>query len=243
MLTTPQNPPPGLARVRDRIAEAAREACRDPGSITLIGVAKSQPAQAIARALDEGLADLGENYVQEALGHAAVLGARPVRWHFVGALQSNKTRPVAEHFDWVHTVDRLKIAERLSAQRPQGMTPLAICLQVHLGGEETKGGVSPAQLPALARAVALLPRLALRGLMALPPEEKEVARQRHWFRELRLLRDALNREGFALDALSMGMSGDFEAAIAEGATHVRIGTALFGARPPPDHLPAPGPAH
>jgi pyridoxal phosphate enzyme (YggS family) len=231
MLTAPQNPSPGLARVRDGIARAARAACRDPASITLIGVAKSQPAQAIARAVDGGLGDLGENYVQEAERHAAELGARPVRWHFIGALQSNKTRPVAERFDWVHTVDRLKIAERLSAQRPAGLPPLAVCIQVRLGGEETKSGASPAALPALARAIARLPGLALRGLMALPPAETDVARQRHWFRELRLLRDALNADGFALDALSMGMSGDFEAAIAEGATHVRIGTALFGARP------------
>lgn len=231
MLTAPQNAAPGLARVQERIAKAAREACRDPASVTLIGVAKSQPDGPIVRAVDAGLADLGENYVQEALRHAALLGERSVRWHFIGALQSNKTRPVAERFDWVHTVDRLKIAERLSAQRPAGMAPLSVCIQVNLGAEQTKSGVSPEQLPALARAVARLPRLALRGLMALPPEEPEAARQRHWFRELRLLRDALARDGLALDALSMGMSGDFEAAIAEGATHVRIGTALFGARP------------
>lgn len=233
MLTAPQNPSPGLARVRERIARAAREACRDPASVTLIGVAKSQPASAIAGAVDSGLADLGENYLQEAQHHAALLAGRTVSWHFIGALQSNKTRPVAERFDWVHTVDRLKIAERLSAQRPPGMAPLAVCIQVNLAGEATKSGVAAAELPALAQAVAGLPRLALRGLMALPPEEPDVARQRHWFRELRLLRDALVQRGLALDALSMGMSGDFEAAIAEGATHVRIGSALFGPRPPP----------
>jgi len=233
MLTTPQNPSPGLARVRERIAGAARGACRDPASVTLIGVAKSQPAEVIATVVAGGLADLGENYLQEALEHAALLAGKPVRWHFIGTLQSNKTRPVAERFDWVHTVDRLKIAERLSAQRPEGLAPLAVCIEVNLAGEETKSGVRPAELPALAREVARLPRLALRGLMAMPPEEPDPARQRHWFRELRRLRDALNGEGLALDALSMGMSGDFEAAIAEGATHVRIGTALFGARPPP----------
>lgn len=233
MLTAPQNPSPGLARVRERIARAARKACRDPASVTLIGVAKSQPAAAIARAVDEGLADLGENYLQEAQDHAALLAGRTVCWHFIGALQSNKTRPVAERFDWVHTVDRLKIAERLSAQRPPGMLPLAVCIQVNLAGEATKSGVAPAELPALARAVAGLPRLALRGLMALPPEEPDVAHQRHWFRELRLLRDALVQHGLPLDALSMGMSGDFEVAIAEGATHLRIGSALFGPRPPP----------
>ncbi|MBX3704145.1 MAG: YggS family pyridoxal phosphate-dependent enzyme [Steroidobacteraceae bacterium] len=233
MLTAPQNPSPGLARVRERIARAAREACRDPASVTLIGVAKSQPAASIARAIDDGLADLGENYLQEAEAHARALAGRPLRWHFIGALQSNKTRPVAERFDWVHTVDRLKIAERLSAQRPAQLPPLAVCIQVNLAGEASKAGVQPDQLPALARAVAALPRLALRGLMALPPEETEIARQRHWFRELRRLRDALAQDGLSLDALSMGMSGDFEAAIAEGATHLRIGSALFGPRPPP----------
>lgn len=231
MLTAPQNTAPGLARVRERIAEAARAACRDPASITLIGVAKSQPAEVISAVVAGGLADLGENYLQEAQAHARMLGPGSLRWHFIGPLQSNKTRPVAERFDWVHTVDRLKIAERLSAQRPESLPPLAVCIQVHLGDEPTKSGVGPQELPALARAVARLPRLSLRGLMAMPPEETDVALQRQWFRELRELRDALNRDGLVLDALSMGMSGDLEAAIAEGATHVRIGTALFGARP------------
>jgi pyridoxal phosphate enzyme (YggS family) len=230
MLTTPQNPAGRLALVRDRIALAARAACRDPADITLIGVAKSQSRERILAALDAGLTDLGENYVQEASEHAALLAGRAVRRHFIGALQSNKTRPVAESFDWVHTVDRLKIAERLSAQRPDALPPLAVCLQVRLGDEETKSGVSPGELPALAAGVAVLPRLALRGLMALPPEETDVARQRHWFRELRRLLEQLNAAGHRLDALSMGMSGDFEAAIAEGATHVRIGTAVFGER-------------
>lgn len=216
--------------MRDRIALAARAACRDPAAITLIGVAKSQSRERILAALDAGLTDLGENYVQEASEHAALLAGRAVRRHFIGALQSNKTRPVAESFDWVHTVDRLKIAERLSAQRPDALPPLAVCLQVRLGDEETKSGVSPGELPALAAGVAVLPRLALRGLMALPPEETDVARQRHWFRELRRLLERLNDAGHRLDALSMGMSGDFEAAIAEGATHVRIGTAVFGER-------------
>ncbi len=230
MLTAPQNPADRLALVRDRIAQAARAACRDPASITLIGVAKSQSAGRIAAALDAGLADLGENYVQEALAHAALTAGRPVRWHFIGALQSNKTRPVAESFDWVHTVDRLKIAERLSAQRPASLAPLSVCIQVRLGDEARKSGAAPAELPALARAIAGLPRLSLRGLMALPPEESDRARQRHWFHALRRLLEGLNRDGHRLDALSMGMSGDFEAAIAEGATHLRIGTAVFGAR-------------
>ena len=230
MLTAPQNPAGRLALVRDRVAQAAREACRDPATVTLIGVAKSQSRERILAALDAGLADLGENYVQEAAEHVPLLAGRAVRRHFIGALQSNKTRPVAESFDWVHTVDRLKIAERLSAQRPDALAPLAVCLQVRLGEEATKSGVTPAELPALAAGVAALPRLSLRGLMALPPEETDVARQRHWFRELRRLLERLNGAGHRLDALSMGMSGDFEAAIAEGATHVRIGTAIFGER-------------
>jgi hypothetical protein len=230
MLTAPQNPAGRLALVRNRIATAAREACRDPAGITLIGVAKSQPHERILAALDAGLADLGENYVQEAQQHAALLEGRAVRRHFIGALQSNKTRPVALSFDWVHTVDRLKIAERLSAQRPAVLAPLSVCLQVRLGDEETKSGVAPGELPALAAGVAVLPQLSLRGLMTLPPDESDVTRQRHWFRELRRLLERLNDAGHRLDALSMGMSGDFEAAIAEGATHVRVGTAIFGAR-------------
>lgn len=234
MLTAPQNPAAGLAALRENAANAARRACRDPAAVTLIGVAKSQSLARILAAVDAGLADLGENYLQEAERHRAALAGRSLRWHFVGALQANKTRPVAAVFDWVHTVDRLRIAERLSAQRPAPLPPLAVCLQVKLGDEETKSGVAPADLPALAAAVARLPRLALRGLMTLPPEETDPARQRRWFRELRELRDALNRAGHRLDALSMGMSADYEAAIAEGATHLRIGRALFGAREPAD---------
>ncbi len=230
MLTAPQNPAARLALVREKIVFAARAAGRDPASITLIGVAKLQPAGRLIGALDAGLADLGENYLQEGREHAASLAGRAVRWHFIGALQSNKTRPVAESFDWVHTLDRLRVAERLSAQRPPALPPLAVCIQVRLGDEPTKAGISPAELPALADGIARLPHLALRGLMALPPDETEVARQRHWFRELWQLRERLNSRGHRLDALSMGMSGDYEAAIAEGATHLRIGTAIFGAR-------------
>lgn len=230
MLTAPQNPSETLGLLREMIASAARAACRDPAAIALIGVAKSQSQDRIAAAVDAGLADLGENYVQEAQAHAALLTGRALRWHFIGALQTNKTRVVAETFDWVHTVDRARIAERLSAQRPPSLPALAVCIQVRLGDEPTKGGVLPAELPALAERVAGLPRLALRGLMALPPEEPDTARQRQWFAMLRRLLEQLNGNGHRLDALSMGMSGDFAAAIAEGATHVRIGTALFGAR-------------
>lgn len=230
MLTAPQNPADGLARVRERITVAAKAAGRDPAGIVLIGVAKAQPIPRISAALDAGLADLGENYLQEARAHFDALAGRTFARHFIGALQTNKTRDAAAHFDWVHTVDRLRIAERLSAQRPESLAPLAVCIQVQLGDEGTKSGIAPAGLAALAAQVARLPRLALRGLMALPPAETDPARQRRWFAELRALRDGLNADGHRLDALSMGMSGDFEAAILEGATHVRVGTAIFGAR-------------
>jgi hypothetical protein len=230
MLTAPQNPADRLAALRERITDAAKAAGRDPSAITLIGVAKSQPLERVASALDAGLAELGENYLQEARAHFAALAGRAFGRHFIGALQTNKTRDAAQLFDWVHTVDRARIAERLSAQRPESMPPIEVCIQVQVGGESTKSGVAPDSLPALAEAVAALPRLRLRGLMALPPEESEPARQRRWFAELRGLLEALNARGHRLDALSMGMSGDFAAAIAEGATHLRIGTAVFGAR-------------
>jgi pyridoxal phosphate enzyme (YggS family) len=230
MLTAPQNPAAGLAAARERITVAARAAGRDPSSVTLVAVAKSQPLERIRSALDAGLADLGENYLQEARAHFAELAGRAFTRHFIGPLQANKTREVAQLFDWVHTVDRLRVAERLAAQRPPTMAPLAVCIQVRLGDEPTKSGVAPAELAALADAVAPLPGLALRGLMCLPPQEAEPARQRRWFAELRRLLVELNATGHRLDALSMGTSGDFEAAIAEGATHLRLGTAVFGAR-------------
>lgn len=230
MLTAPQNPAVKLSAVRERIAAVARAAGRDPAGITLVGVAKAQPPAVLRAALAAGLQDLGENYLQEAREHNAALGGAAACWHFIGALQGNKTRPVAELFDWVHTLDRLRIAERLSAQRPAGRPPLEVCIQVRLADEPGKAGVTPAALPELAAAVAVLPRLRLRGLMCLPPAEHDPVRQRHWFRALRQLRDQLNGSGHRLDALSMGMSDDFESAIAEGATHVRLGTILFGAR-------------
>lgn len=230
MLTAPQNPAQRLGFLREKIAVAARAAGRDPAAIRLVGVAKSQPLERVLAAVDCGLMDIAENYVQEAREHIAALRERMLTWHFIGALQSNKTRPVAELFDWVHTVDRLKIAERLSEQRPRERTPLAVCIQVRLGGEATKAGVDPEGLAALAGQIAALPGLALRGLMCLPPEEPDPGRQRQWFRELRKLLFDLNAAGHRLDALSMGMSGDFESAVAEGATHLRIGSALFGPR-------------
>jgi len=230
----PQNSPERLDQVRKRIEKAAHEAGRCVDSITLLGVTKGQPAAAIQEAAQFGLHDFGESYLQEALPKIATVGVaaatHQLTWHFIGRLQSNKTRPVAETFAWVHTVDRLKIAERLAEQRPYYAPPLNVCLQVNVAGEDSKGGVGFSELPALATAVKALPRLKLRGLMCLPPDEEDPERQRQWFRKLREARDGLNRVGLELDTLSMGMSGDLEAAILEGATIVRVGTALFGPR-------------
>lgn len=230
MLTGPQNIASNLARLRAEIATAAAAAGRDPADITLIGVTKGHPADAARAALAAGLADYGENFVQEAVPKLLAVGDPGATWHFIGVLQGNKTRAVAEHFHWVHTVDRVKIARRLAEQRPHHAPPLQVCLQVHIGDEPGKSGAPGGELPALAEAVAALPRLVLRGLMCIPPEESDPARQRHWFAELRRHRDALAARGHRLDVLSMGMSGDFAQAIMEGASHVRIGTALFGPR-------------
>ena len=231
MLRGPQNLPERVLSVRERMVRAAARAGRNAHSVTLLAVTKAQPAEVVRAAAACGLGDFGESYLQEALAKLDALRDLPLSWHFVGRIQSNKTRPIAEHFAWVHAVDRLKIAARLSEQRPHYAPRLNVCLQVRLGAEAGKGGAAPAELPALARAVAELPRLALRGLMCIPPEETDPGRQHAWFRELRRLFEALNAGGAALDTLSMGMSGDFEAAIEEGATIVRVGTALFGARP------------
>ena len=213
-----------------RIAQAARTAGRDPAGIGLIGVSKGIDAGMLRQAAALGLKDIGESYLQEALPKMAELADLPLTWHFVGPLQSNKTRTVAEHFAWVHGVDRLKLAERLSAQRPAGLPPLQVCLQVNVSGEASKGGVEEGQLAPLAQAVARLPRLQLRGLMAIPAPASGLAAQRNPFARLRALLEDLNAAGFALDTLSMGMSADLEAAILEGATWVRVGTALFGTR-------------
>ncbi|GBL57934.1 hypothetical protein PCLA_08r0426 [Pseudomonas citronellolis] len=190
-------------------------------------MSKTKPAADIREAHAAGLDDFGENYLQEALGKQVELADLALTWHFIGPIQSNKTRPIAEHFHWVHSVDRLKVAERLSAQRPADLPPLNVCLQVNVSGEDSKSGCAPGELPALARAVAALPNLKLRGLMAIPEPTEDVAAQRAAFARLRELLSALN---LGLDTLSMGMSHDLEAAVAEGATWVRIGTALFGAR-------------
>jgi pyridoxal phosphate enzyme (YggS family) len=227
----PQNLPAALAAVRERIAQAATAAHRSAQSVTLLAVGKSQPPEMLDAAANCGVSDFGESYLQEGLGKIAALHDRALTWHFIGRIQANKTRPIAEEFAWVHAVDRAKVAERLSAQRPYHAPPLNVCLQVNVASEASKGGVTPAELPELAAAVAALPRLALRGLMCIPPEESDPARQRVWFARLRALQEELNAAGARLDTLSMGMSGDFESAIAEGATIVRIGTALFGERP------------
>ena len=220
-----------LQAVRQRIAEASRACGRDSGGVGLIAVSKTFGADAVAAAHACGLRVFGENYVQEALEKIAALAATPgLEWHFIGPIQSNKTRQIAENFAWVHSVDRAKIAERLSAARPAALAPLQVCIQINIGGEDTKSGATPADALALARAVAALPRLNLRGLMAIPPTSADPAQQRRYFAELRELKEQLTASGIALDTLSMGMSADLEAAIAEGATLVRVGTAIFGRR-------------
>jgi len=216
-----------IAKVGARIREAAQASQRNFADIGLLAVSKTKPAEAIREAHAAGLRDFGENYLQEALEKQTQLADLPLIWHFIGPIQSNKTRPIAEHFDWVHSVDRLKIAQRLSEQRPAHLPALNICLQVNVSGEDSKSGCSPEELRALARAVVALPNLRLRGLMAIPEPTDDVAAQHAAFARLRQLRDEL---ALNLDTLSMGMSHDLEAAIAEGATWVRIGTALFGAR-------------
>ncbi|WP_282374483.1 MULTISPECIES: YggS family pyridoxal phosphate-dependent enzyme [Pseudomonas] len=216
-----------IGLVSQRIRAAADAVQRDASSIHLLAVSKTKPAQAVREAYAAGLRDFGENYLQEALGKQADLTDLPLSWHFIGPIQSNKTRAIAEHFAWVHSVDRLKIAQRLSEQRPDDLPPLNICIQVNVSGEASKSGCTPADLPALATAISALPRLKLRGLMAIPEPTEDRAEQDAAFATVRDLQASLN---LALDTLSMGMSHDLESAIAQGATWVRIGTALFGAR-------------
>jgi pyridoxal phosphate enzyme (YggS family) len=230
MLSRPQNCSESVSAVQERIAAACRAAGRSVDSVTLLAVSKGQSAAAIDSAARAGVEHFGENFLQESLPKIETLAGRELTWHFIGRLQANKTRPVAEQFGWVHGVDRLKIAERLSAQRPYHSPALNVCLQLHVGGEASKGGVEAADVGELARAVRDLPNLALRGLMCMPPAEADEARQRAWFREARQVFDYLNEHGHQLDTLSMGTSADFPAAIAEGATVVRVGTAIFGPR-------------
>jgi PLP dependent protein len=230
MLSRPQNYSESIRTTQERIGAACRSSGRSVDSVTLLAVSKGQSAAAIDSVARAGVGNFGENFLQESLPKLAALASQQLTWHFIGRLQANKTRPVAEQFQWVHGLDRLKIAERLSAQRPFHAPPLNVCLQLHVGGEDSKGGVAVAEMPALARAVRGLTGLRLRGLMCMPPAEVELDRQRHWFRETRQVFDQLNEQGLELDTLSMGTSSDFEAAICEGATMVRIGTALFGPR-------------
>lgn len=219
-----------LQAVRDAIAAAAAGAGRHASEVNLLAVSKTFAPAALREAYQAGQTCFAESYVQEALGKISALQDLTIEWHYIGPIQSNKTRAIAEQFAWVHSVDRLKIAERLSEQRPAHLPPLQVCLQVNISREASKSGVSPNEVSALAHAVAKLPNLKLRGLMAVPAPSEDIAAKRLPFAQLRALRDQLNQQGLQLDTLSMGMSHDFAAAIAEGATIVRIGTAIFGGR-------------
>lgn len=221
-----------LEAVQQRIANAAQSAGRDPQTIRLLAVSKTFPAEAVRAAYAAGQRAFGENYVQEAVAKIDALAdlRADLEWHFIGPLQSNKTRPVAERFDWVHSIDRLKIAQRLSEQRPAQLPPLNVCLEVNVSGEASKSGVAPGEAAEIAHAIAALPRIVLRGLMSIPEPETGLAAQRAPHQRLRELFERLRADGLALDTLSMGMSADLEAAVLEGATIVRIGTAIFGAR-------------
>ena len=233
MLIGPQNSTLLVNYVRSRIRQAALAAGRDPAAVTLVAVTKAQTAETVRSAATLGVTDFGENYLQEALGKMDQVADLALRWHFIGGIQSNKTRAIAERFDWVHSIDRLGIARRLSEQRPASKSPLNLCIQVELVPEPNKGGIEPGQVLELAAAAAQLPKVRLRGLMCVPPPQANAAAERAVFARLRTLLEELNASGLKLDTLSMGMSGDFEAAIAEGATLVRIGTALFGPRQAP----------
>lgn len=224
-----------LQQVKARLKQACDLARRDVGSVSLLAVSKTFDADAVCLALDAGQHAFGENYVQEGTEKIALLRQRrpdaALQWHCIGPLQSNKTRPVAEHFDWVQSVDRLKIAQRLSEQRPPELPALQVCLQVNVDGGANKSGVAPDELAGLARAVARLPRLRLRGLMCIPEPAPEFDSQRALFLRAKVLFDELNAQGMGLDTLSMGMSDDMEAAVAAGSTMVRVGRAVFGSRP------------
>jgi PLP dependent protein len=221
-----------LEAVQQRIAQAAQAAGRDAHSVELLAVSKTFPADDVRAVHAAGQRAFGENYVQEALNKIEELAdlRGSLEWHFIGPLQSNKTRPVAEHFDWVHSVDRLKIAQRLSEQRPDHLPPLNVCLQVNISGEASKSGLSIPEAVEVAQAVAALPKLNLRGLMSIPEPAGDLEAQRAPHRQLRELFERLRNDGLELDTLSMGMSSDLEAAVLEGATIVRVGTAIFGAR-------------
>ena len=229
----PANLQANLRALHERITKAARGVGRDPSSVRLLAVSKAFPAPSVAEAARAGQRAFGENYVQEAIDKMDALAGsahQPLEWHFIGPIQSNKTRAIAERFDWVQSVDRVKVAERLSDQRPVNLPPLNVLLQVNVSGEATKGGVAPDELGQLADLVSRLPRLRLRGVMAIPAPEADFARQRAAFAFTHELFRQLREHGSDLDTLSIGMSDDLEAAIAEGSTMVRVGTAIFGAR-------------
>ena len=219
-----------LSAVRARIGELERRYRREPGSVVLLAVSKTKPPETVQAAIAAGQQAFGENHLQDAMTKVEALAGSGVSWHFIGAVQSNKTRPIAAHFDWVHSIERERIAARLSAQRPTGRGPLDVCIEVNVSGEDTKSGVPPADVDPLARVIRELPGLRLRGLMAIPRPAEDFEAQRTPFRLLREILDDLNAKGLALDTLSMGMTDDLEAAVAEGATIVRVGTAIFGPR-------------
>ena len=219
-----------IAQVRMQMAAACQSAGRAQGSVQLLAVSKTWSADAVRTAHAAGQTDFGENYIQEAVDKITALRDLPLVWHCIGPIQSNKTRLVAEHFDWVHSIDRLKIAQRLSEQRPEHLPPLQVCIQVNVDGGENKSGVSPQELPALAQAVAALPRMRLRGLMTIPEPAETDAQMRAVHRQAKDLYEQLRAQGLPMDTLSMGMSADMAAAIAEGSTMVRVGTAIFGKR-------------
>lgn len=219
-------------RLQDILAtiEATKAASKSPQEVNLLAVSKAQPAHIIREAYAAGQHKFAENYLQEALDKQVELSDLNIEWHFIGPIQSNKTQLIAQHFTWVHSIDRLKIAQRLSDARPAGLPPLQVCIQVNISNEESKGGVNPSELSELATAINKMPYLTLRGLMAIPAPTEDVMLQKMQFKQVRECYDALIAQGFALDTLSIGMSGDYPAAIEQGATFVRIGTALFGAR-------------
>lgn len=219
-----------ISRVLTRVREAEAKYDREPHSVGLLAVSKTKPASMVQAAFEAGQRAFGENYLQDALEKIETLSELPLEWHFIGPIQSNKTRPIAANFAWVHSVDRLKIAHRLSEQRPLDLPPLNICLQINISGEDSKSGISPSELDAMAAEISQLPNLKLRGLMAIPAPADSFEQQSEPLKALKQLFDRLNAQGLALDTLSMGMSSDLEAAVAEGSTMVRIGTDIFGAR-------------
>ena len=221
-----------LNDIRGRIDNACEKSSRDPAGIRLIAVSKRHEIGRVREAIDAGQMDFGENLIQEAIPKIVATRKNNISWHFIGHLQSNKTRAAATHFDWVHTVDRARIAKRLNDQRPTDARRLQVCIQVRIGSEDSKSGIAPEEIPALADEIVKLPRLKLRGLMVIPPPASDFEIQRGYFRLLREIKTSLGNEGYDLDTLSMGMSADLEAAVAEGSTMLRIGTALFGPRPP-----------